>query len=138
MPKGEVRRILILRPSVNKLRKDNLVASGSARVGIVPASHRDELPVVKPRTQIELQHTGCPDLLGLHARLVRPVLIVAHRTASAHYELADAPCRRTFTTGSYAGEALVAVGVPREDDVCVMVVKDVPEGLDFGSIVAIT
>src|SRR5215218_4610485 len=115
---------------------DDLVAAGSARVGVVPASHGDELPAVEARTEVELQHTGCTDLLGLHVRLVRTLLRAAGRTASANYELADAPCRRTFATGGYAGEALVAVGVPREDHLGVMVVKDVPEGLDLGAIVA--
>src|SRR5215208_3633012 len=115
-----------------------LVAPGPARVGVVPASHGDELPAIKPRTQLQLQHTRCPDLLGLHARLVRAFLRAAQLTASAYDELADAPGRRAFTTGSYAGEALVAVGVPREDHLGVMVVKDVPEGLHFGAIVAIT
>src|SRR5215218_3128615 len=113
---------------------DDLVAAGPARVGVVPAHHGDELPVVKVRTELELQHTGCPDLLGLHARLVRAVLRRARRTARPHDELADAPSRRTFTTGGYAGEALVAVGMPIEDDVSVMVVKDVPEGLHLGAI----
>ena len=104
----------------------------------MPARHRDELPAVKPRPQLELQHTRCPDLLGLHARLVRPFLRAAQLTASAHYELADAPGRRAFTTGSYAGEALVAMDVPREDHIGVMVVKDVLEGLDLGAIVSCT
>ena len=36
------------------------------------------------------------------------------------------------------GEALVAVGIPIEDDLGVMVVKGVPEGLYLGAIVAIT
>src|SRR5215218_7685954 len=115
---------------------DDLVAAGPARVGVVPARYRDELPAVEARTEVELQHTGCSDLLGLHVRLVRTLLRAAGRTASANYELADAPCRRTFATGGYAGEALVAVGVPREDHLGVMVVKDVPEGLDLGAIVA--
>jgi hypothetical protein len=66
------------------------------------------------------------------------VLSPARSTTRPHYELADTPSRRTFTTGGYAGEALVAVGVPMEDHVGVMVVKDVPEGLHFGAIVAIT
>ena len=117
---------------------DDLVAPGLARVGVVPASHGDELPVVKARTEVELQHTGGVDLLGLHARFVRAVLSPARRTARPHDELADAPSRRTFATGAYAGEALVAVGVPIEDHVGVMVVKDVPEGLHLGAIVATT
>jgi hypothetical protein len=94
--------------------------------------------MVKARTKVELQHTGCSYLLGLHARFVRAVLRLAPRSTRAHYELADAPRRRTFTTGAYAGEALVAVGVPREDHVGVMVVKDVPEGLHLGTIFATT
>jgi hypothetical protein len=94
--------------------------------------------VVKARTEVELQHTGCADLLGLHARFVRALLRAARRTARPHDELADAPSRRTFATGGYAGEALVAVGVPIEDDIGVMVVKDVPEGLHLGAIVATT
>jgi hypothetical protein len=81
-----------------------LVAAGPARVGVVPASHGDELPAVKPRTQLQLQHTGGVDLLGLHARLVRAVLIAARSTTRAHYELADASCRRTITTGARRGE----------------------------------
>src|SRR5215204_2638785 len=117
---------------------DDLVAAGPARVGVVPARHGDELPLVKARTELELQHTGGVHLLGLHARLVRALLRAARRTASANYELADAPCRRTFTTRGYAGEALVAVGMPIEDHVGVMVVKDVPEGLHLGAIVAAT
>src|SRR5829696_3322071 len=117
---------------------DDLVAAGPARVGVVPASHGDELPVVKARTELELQHTGGADLLGLHASFVRAFLRAAQLTARPHYELADAPCRRTFTTGAYAGEALVAVGVPREDHLGVMVVKDVPEGLHLGAIVVAT
>src|SRR5918993_577317 len=117
---------------------DNLVAAGPAGVGVVPARHGDELPVGKARTEVELQHTESVDLLGLHARFVRALLRAARRTARPHDELADAPCRRTFTTGGYAGEALVAVGIPIEDDLGVMVVKDVPEGLDLGAIVAIT
>src|SRR5215207_1250172 len=117
---------------------DDLVAPSPARVGVVPALHRDELPLVKPRTEVEFQHTGGVDLLGLHARLVRTLLRAARRTASANYELADAPSRRTFTTGGYAGEALVAVGIPIEDDVSVMGVKDMPEGLDLGAIVGCT
>src|SRR5918995_3960393 len=117
---------------------DALVAPGPARVGVVPARHRDELPLVKARTEFELQHTGGVDLLGLHARLVRALLRAARRTARPHDELADAPCRRTFTTGGYAGEALVAVGIPIKDDLGVMVVKGVPEGLDLGAIVACT
>src|ERR671912_1449987 len=93
---------------------DDLVAAGPARVGVIPARHRDELPVVKARTEFELQHTGGVDLLGLHARFVRAFLRAARRTARPHDELADAPCRRTFTTRGYAGEALVAVGMPGE------------------------
>jgi hypothetical protein len=92
--------------------------------------------VVKARTKLELQHTGGTNLLGLHARFVRAVLRLAPRTTRPHYELADAPSRRTFTTGGYAREALVAVGVPREDHISVMVVKDVPEGLHLGTIFA--
>src|SRR5215208_1385921 len=115
---------------------DDLVAAGPARVRVVPARHGDELPAVKARTEVELQHTGSVDLLGLHARLVRALLRAARRTTSPNYELADAPCRRTFTTGGHAREALVAVGVTREDDVSVMLVKDVPEGLHLGSIFA--
>ena len=67
--------------------------------------------MVKARTELELQHTGGVDLLGLHARLVRAVLSPPRRTARPHDELADAPCRRTFTTRAYAREALVAVGM---------------------------
>src|SRR5215217_1930909 len=130
-------------PTTSQMRakgasSDDLVAPGPARVGVVPASHRHKLPAVKPTTQLELQHTRGPDLLGLHARLVRAVLFPAQLTASAHDELADAPGRGAFTTGSYAGEALVAVDVPREDHLGVMVVKDVPEGLDLGAIVSCT
>src|SRR5215216_6058213 len=117
---------------------DDLVAAGPARVGVVPARYRDELPAVKARTKLQLQHTGSADLLGLHPRFVRAFLKVAGRTASANYELADAPCRRTFATGGYAGEALVAVGMPIEDDVSVMVVKDVPEGLHLEALFAST
>src|SRR5918998_5582658 len=117
---------------------DDLVAAGPARVGVVPAPHRDELPVVKARTEVELQHTGGADLLGLHARFIRALLSPARRTARPHDELADAPSRRTFATRGYAGEALVAVGVPREDEVGVLVVKDVPEGLYLGAIVGAT
>src|SRR5215207_11099258 len=120
------------------LRAPLLVAAGPARVGVVPARHGDELPVVKARTKIELQHTGCSDLLGLHPRLVWAFLRAAQLTARPHDELADAPGRRTFTTGGYAGEALVAVGVPREDHLSVMGVKDVPEGLHLGAIVVAT
>ena len=118
--------------------EDDLVAPGPARVGVVPACHGHKLPAIKPRTEFELQHTGGVDLLGLHPWLVRTVLIAARSTTCAHYELADAPGRRTFAIGSYAGEALVAVGMSIEDHLCVMVVKDVPEGLDLGAIVAIT
>src|SRR5215208_3421921 len=117
---------------------DDLVAPGPARVGVVPARHGDEPPVVKARTESELQHTGGVDLLGLHARFVRALLRAARRTARPHDELADAPSRRTFTTGGYACEALVAVGVPIEDHLGVMVVKDVPEGLHLGAIVVAT
>src|SRR5215204_4019993 len=117
---------------------DDLVAPGPARVGVVPARHWDELPVVKARPELELQHTWGVELLGLHARFVRALLIAARRTARPHDELADAPGRRTFATWRYAGEALVAVGVPREDHVGVMVVKHVPEGLDLGAIVVAT
>src|SRR5918997_2557009 len=117
---------------------DDLVAPGPAGVSVVPARHGDELPVVKARTEFELQHTGGVDLLGLHARFVRALLRAPRRTARPHYELADAPCRRTFTTGGYAGEALVAVGIPIEDYVGVIVVKDVPERLHLGAIVAST
>ena len=117
---------------------DDLVAAGPARVGVVPARYRNELPAVKARTEVELQYTESVDLLGLHARLVRALLRAARRTASANYELADAPCRRTLTTGGYAGEALVTVGIPIEDDVSVMLVKDVPEGLHLGAIVGVT
>src|ERR671910_2406479 len=117
---------------------DDLVAPGPARVGVVPARHGDELPVVKARTQVELQHTRGVDLLGLHARFVRALLRAARRTARPHNELADAPCRRTCATGGYAGEALVAVGIPIEDHLGVMVVKDVPEGLHLGAIVSAT
>src|SRR5215203_1788194 len=119
-------------------QEDILVALGLAHVGVVPARYGDKLPVVKARTKIELQHTGGADLLGLHARFVRAFLRAAQLTARPHYELADAPSRRTFTTGGYAGEALVAVGVPREDHLGVMVVKDVPEGLHLGAIVVAT
>jgi hypothetical protein len=118
--------------------EDDSTTPGPARVGVDPARHGDELPVVKVRTEFELQDTGGVDLLGLHARFVRTFLRAARRTARPHYELADALCRRTFTTGGYAGEALVAVGVPIEDHLGVMVVKDVPEGPHFGAIVAPT
>ena len=114
------------------------MAAGPARVSVVPARHWDELPVVKARTEVELKHTGGADLLGLHARVVGAVLRAARRTARPHDELADAPSRRSFTTRFYAGEALVAVGVPREDHLGVMVVKDVPEGLHLGAIVPAT
>src|SRR5919107_1807526 len=117
---------------------DDLVAAGPARVGVVPAHHGDELPVVKARTEVELQHTGGADLLGLHARLVRSVLKLARRTARSHYELADAPSRRSFTTGGYAGEALVAVGMPREDHLGLMVVELLPEVPHLGGIEAST
>src|SRR5918997_3209474 len=117
---------------------DDLVAPGPARVGVVPAHHGDELPVVKARTQFELEHTGGVDLLGLHARVVRALLGLARRAPRPHDELADAPSRRTCATGGYAGEALVAVGVPREDHLGVMVVKHVPERLYLGAIVATT
>src|SRR5215204_5535712 len=117
---------------------DDLVAPGPARVGVVPALHGNELPVVKARTEFELQDTGGVDLLGLHARFVRALLRAARRAARPHDELADAPGRRTFTTGGYAGEALVAVGMPREDYLGVMVVKHVPERLYLGAIVAAT
>src|SRR5918998_5120864 len=117
---------------------DDLVAPGPAGVRVVPARHGDELPVVKAPTEFELQHTGGVYLLGLHARFVRALLRAPRRTARPHYELADAPCRRTFTTGGYAGEALVAVGIPIEDEVGVIVVKDVPERLHLGAIVAST
>src|SRR5215216_6868037 len=43
-------------------------------------------------------------LLGLHAKFVRSVLRLTPRTARPHYELADASCRRTFTTGARRGE----------------------------------
>src|SRR5687767_11495680 len=115
---------------------DDLVAPSPARVGVVPARHGDELPAVKARTKVELQDTGGVDLLGLRARLVRALLSPARRTARPHYELADPPSRRTCATRGYAREALVAVGVPIEDHVGVMVVKDVPEGLYLGAIVA--
>src|SRR5215207_7249713 len=101
---------------------DDLVAAGPARVGVVPARHGDELPLVKARTELELQHTGGVHLLGLHARFVRAFLRAPRRTARPHDELTDAPSRRTFTTGGYAGEALVAVGVPIEDHLGVMFV----------------
>src|SRR5918995_5708692 len=117
---------------------DALVAPGPARVGVVPARHRDELPLVKARTEFELQHTGGVDLLGLHARFVRALLRAARRTARPHDELADAPSRGTCATGGYAGEALVAVGIPREDHVGVLVVELSPEGLHLGAIVAST
>src|ERR671917_2055618 len=117
---------------------DDLVTVGPARVGVVPARHGDELPVVKARTQFELQHTRGVDLLGLHARFVRALLRAARRAPRPHDELADAPSRGTCATGGYAGEALVAVGVPREDHVGVMVVKHVPERLYLGAIVATT
>src|SRR5918995_5196068 len=117
---------------------DDLVAPGPARVGVVPTHHGDELPVVKARTEFELQHTGGADLLGLHARLVRSVLKLARRTARPHDELADGPSGRSFTTRFYAGEALVAVGVPREDDVGVMVVELLPEDPHLGGIEAST
>src|SRR5919112_4950800 len=117
---------------------DDLVAASPARVGVVPALHRDELPVVISGTEVELQHTGGADLLGLHARFIRAFLRAAQLTARPHDELADAPSRRTFTTRGYAGEALVAVDVPREDDVGVMVVELTPEGLHLGAIVAST
>src|SRR5215216_680961 len=87
---------------------------------------------------MKLQHTGGVDLRGLHPRFVRPLLRAPRRTARSHDELADAPGRRTFTTWGYAGEALVAVGMPREDHIGVMVVKDVPEGLYLGAIVVAT
>src|SRR5215217_6198008 len=115
-----------------------LVASGPARVGVVPALNGDELPLVKARTEVKLQHTGCADLLGLHPRFVRSLLIAARRTARPHYELADAPSRRTFATGGYAGEALVAVDAPREDDIGVMVIELSPEWLHLGAIFAST
>src|ERR687895_2329980 len=117
---------------------DDLVAAGHARVGVVPALHRDELPVVKARTEVELQHTGGADLLGLHARFVRALLSPARLTARPHDELADAPSRRTFATGGYTGEALVAVGVPREDHVGLMVVELIPEAPHLVSIADIT
>src|SRR5829696_7559099 len=120
------------------LRAPLLVAAGPARVGVVPARHGDELPLVKARTKIELQHTGGANLLGLHPRFVRAVLFPAKLTARPHDELTNAPCRRTFTTGGYAGEALVAVDVPREDHLGVMGVKYMPEGLDLGAIVGCT
>ena len=106
---------------------DDLVAAGPARVSVVPARYWDKLPVVKARTEFELQHTWGADLLGLHARVVGAVLRAARRTARSHDELADAPSRRSFTTGGYAGEALVAVGVPIEDHLGVMVVELLPE-----------
>jgi hypothetical protein len=102
------------------------VAASPARVRVVPARHRDELPAVKARTELELHDTGGAGLLSLHARFVRALLKLALSTTRPHYELADAPGRRTFTTGGYAGVALVAVGVPIEDHFGVMVVKDVP------------
>src|ERR671915_2357923 len=117
---------------------DDLVAPGPARVGVVPAHHGDELPVVKARTQFELQHTRGVDLLGLHARFVRALLGLARRAPRPHDELADAPSRGTCATGGYAGEALVAVGVPIEDHLGVMVVKHVPERLYLGAIVGVT
>src|SRR5918998_1147876 len=115
---------------------DGLVAPSPARVGVVPARHGDEPPAVKARTEVELQHTGGVHLLGLHARLVRAVLRPARRAARPHYEQADAPSRRTFTTGGYAGEALVAVGVPIEDHVGLMVVELLPEGPNLGGVEA--
>src|SRR5918995_7327908 len=117
---------------------DDLVAPGPARVGVVPAHHGDELPVVKARTEFELQHTGGALLLGLHARVVRTLLKLARSTARPYDELADAPGRRTFTTGGYAGEALVAVGVPGDDDVGLMVVELIPEAPPLVSIADIT
>src|SRR5918998_5923381 len=117
---------------------DDLVTVGPARVGVIPARHGDELPVVIAGTEVELQHTGGADLLGLHARFVRALLSPARRTARPHDELADAPSRRTFATGGYTGEALVAVGVPIDDHLGVLVVEDVPEGLHLGAIVAST
>jgi hypothetical protein len=53
---------------------DGLVATGPARVSVVSAHHRDELPVVKARTELELQDTKGVDLLCLRAGLVRAVL----------------------------------------------------------------
>src|ERR671917_105226 len=117
---------------------DDLVTVGPARVGVVPARHGDELPAVKARTQLELQHTRGVDLLGLHARFVRALLRAARRAARPHDELADAPSRRTCATRGYAGEALVAVGIPIEDHLGVMVVKGVPERLSLGAIVGVT
>ena len=114
------------------------MAVGPARVGVVPASHGHKLPAVKPRSQLQLKHTGGVDLLGLHTWLVRTFLSPARSTTCANYELADASCRRTFATGSYAGEALVAMGMSIEDHIGVMVVKDVPEGLYLGAIVGVT
>src|SRR5215213_1250733 len=115
-----------------------LVASGPARVSVVPALNGDDTPRVKARNEVKLQHTGCADLLGLHPRFVRSVLIAARRTARPHYELADAPGRRTLTTGGYAGEALVAVDAPREDDIGVLVIELSPEWLHLGDIFAST
>src|ERR671920_2377859 len=117
---------------------DDLVAASPARVGVVPALHRDELPVVKARTEVELQHTGGADLLGLHARFIRALLSPARRTARPHDELADAPSRRTFATGGYAGEALVAVGVPIDDHLGVLVVELLPKDPHLGGIEAST
>ena len=93
--------------------------------------------MVKPTTQTELQDTRGVDL-GLHAGLVRPVLSPARRTTRPHDELADASSRRTFATRGYACEALVAVGMPIEDDVGMIVVERTPEGLYLGAIVAFT
>src|SRR5919107_3182375 len=136
---AEVRRIYLLRASVNKVPEDNLVAPGPARVGVVlPTLHGDELPPVKAGTEFELKHTGCTNLLGLHARFVRAFYSPLRRTARPHYELADAPGRRTLTTWSYAREALVAVGDPREDHLGVLVIELIPEGLHLGAIVFAT
>src|SRR5215208_6735286 len=129
-------RIPLPRTPLNKAPEDNLVAPGPARVGVVlPTLHGDELPLVKARTEFELKHTGCADLLGLHARFVRAFYSPARRTARPDDELADAPGRRTFATGGYAGVALVAVGVSREDDVGVLVIELIPEGPHLGAIV---
>src|ERR671911_2617171 len=105
-----------------------------ARVGVGSARRGDEPPAVRARFEPELQDAGCADLLDLHARVVRAFLGPARRAARPDDELPYAPIR-TFASRGYGGVALVAVGMPVEDDIGPMVVEHEPDGLHLGAIV---
>ena len=98
------------------------------------ACYGDKLPVVKARSEVQLEDTGGVAFHDLHVGVVWPVVISARRAAGPYDELTDAVRRVRVTVRGYWAEALVAVGVPREYDIGTPIVEDAPEGLYLGGI----